>query len=154
MSFLAQPILLSAAELTGKVVKIADGDTLTILDINNRQHRVRLAGIDAPEAQQPFGQKSKQQLTEEVAGKDVLVDWDKKDRYERIVGKVIYNNQDINLKQLKEGMAWWYRKYANEQSKADQRLYEDAEVKAKNNGIGLWSENNPIAPWEWRRIKP
>lgn len=77
-----------AETLTGRVIGIADGDTITVLDANRQQHKIRLQGIDAPEKAQPFGERSKQSLSQMVFGKDVRVEWDKRDRYDRIVGKV------------------------------------------------------------------
>ncbi len=145
------PLFVNADTLTGKVVKITDGDTLVILDSDLTQHKIRLTGIDAPESNQPFGQRSKEALSALVAGQQVEVDWHKRDRYQRIVGKVIAQGKDVNLAQVRAGMAWWYRKYANEQSQVDQRLYEAAEAKAMKDRVGLWSDKDPIPPWEWRK---
>jgi endonuclease YncB( thermonuclease family) len=144
-------VAVQADTLTGKVVKITDGDTLVILDASNTQHKIRLAGIDAPETKQPFGQKSKEALTALVAGQHVAVDWDKRDRYQRILGKVIAQGKDVNLAQVRSGMAWWYRKYREDQSLVDQGLYAAAEAKARISGVGLWAEQDPIPPWEWRK---
>ena len=144
-------VAVHAETLSGKVVRITDGDTLVILDANKTQHKIRLAGIDAPEAKQAFGQKSKERLSQSVAGQQVAVDWSKRDRYDRIVGKIIYDGQDVNLAQIRAGLAWWYRKYAQEQSPVDRQLYEAAEVKARANQVGLWSASDPIPPWDWRK---
>ena len=145
------PFGVSADTLIGKVVKITDGDTLVVLDADNTQHKIRLSGIDAPESNQPFGKRSKEALSALVAGQRVEVDWHKLDRYGRIVGKVIAQGKDVNLAQVRTGMAWWYRKYANEQSLVDQGLYEAAEAKARVTGVGLWGDKDPIAPWDWRK---
>lgn len=142
----------AAAEmLQGKVVGIADGDTITVLDDSQAQHKIRLAGIDAPEKAQPFGQASKQNLSGMVFGKRVVIDWQKRDRYDRIVGKVLLNEQDVNLKQLEAGLAWHYKKYAQEQSAADRDSYARTEVQAQRVKLGLWVEDNPVAPWDWRK---
>ena len=151
MLLLLFPIVVSADTLIGKVVKITDGDTLVVLDAGNTQHKIRLSGIDAPESNQPFGKRSKEALSALVAGQRVEVDWHKRDRYDRIVGKVIAQGKDVNLAQVRLGMAWWYRKYANEQTLVDQGLYAAAEAKARVSGVGLWGEKEPIAPWEWRK---
>lgn len=143
----------SAATLVGQVVGVTDGDTVTVLDEQRQQHKVRLAGIDAPEKKQPFGQRSKETLSDAVFGKTVSVEWDKVDRYGRIVGKIIVDARDVNLGQVEAGLAWWYQKYASEQAASDQRLYAQAEDDAKRGRLGLWSEAEPIAPWEWRRSK-
>lgn len=148
---LLYPCGVTAETLTGKVVRITDGDTLVILDATQTQHKIRLAGIDAPESRQPFGQKSKENLSQSVAGQQVAVDWSKPDRYDRIVGKIIYDGQDVNLAQIRAGLAWWYRKYAQEQSPVDRQLYEAAEAQARANQVGLWSASDPIPPWDWRK---
>lgn len=140
----------SAEQLTGRVVSIADGDTVTVLDASNQQHKIRLAGIDSPEKKQPYGERSKQHLASLVFNRTVTVDWEKTDRYQRIVGKILVNGSDANLEQLKAGLAWWYEKYRKEQSPADQRRYSEAEQLARQQKVGLWQEANPIPPWDWR----
>ena len=153
---------LAQADIEGRVVAVSDGDTIKVLDDANVQHKVRLTGIDAPEKSQPFGNKSTQSLAAMVAGKDVLVESDKNDRYGRILGKVwvqrgecptCENMLDVNRAQLLGGMAWWYRYYAEQQSPRDRDLYESAEDKAKAMGAGLWSDANPVPPWDYRRGK-
>ena len=109
----------AAATLSGRVIGVADGDTLTVLDGANVQHRIRLCGIDAPEKKQPFGTRSKQNLASLAFAKyPTVVEWTKPDRYGRIVGKVIVDGQDVGLRQIQAGLAWWYRKYAREQRRA------------------------------------
>ncbi len=139
-----------ADTITGKVVGVADGDTITVLDASNQQHKIRLQGIDAPEKKQAFGQKSKASLSAMVYGKPVTVEWSKRDRYQRIIGVVLADGVDCNLEQVKAGMAWWYRQYAKEQSPADRAKYEAAENQAKAGRVGLWSDADPLAPWEFR----
>lgn len=95
----------SAEVLTDRVIGVAVGDTITVLDATNTKFKVRLSGIDAPEKAQPFGNVSKKSLSNLVYGKQVDVDWMKRDRYQRIVGKVLLNGEDINLKQIQLGMA-------------------------------------------------
>ncbi len=141
-----------ADTLTGKVVKVADGDSITVLDSTNTQHRIRLQGIDAPKRKQAVGNASGKHLASLVAGKEVTVKWDKRDRYRRIVGFVIVDGQDVNLAQVKAGMTWFYRYYQRELSPEDRRLYADAENKARYERLGLWRENDPIPPWEHRRL--
>jgi micrococcal nuclease len=151
--FLAPALLLAftsvilAHELRGKVVSIADGDTITVLDADKKQHKVRLTGIDAPEKKQAFGAKSKERLGELVAGKDVVVDWTKKDTYGRILGKVRQGSLDVNLQMIKDGMAWHYRSY----SKSAELSMAEAEAKAVKKG--LWADPNPVPPWEFRKLK-
>lgn len=97
-----------AETLSGRVVHVADGDTITVLDVRNQQHKIRLAGIDAPERKQAYGNASKKHLASLVAGKAVSVDWQKRDKYKRIIGKVLLDGQDICLEQIKAGMTWHY----------------------------------------------
>jgi len=147
----AWPIgVVHADQLRGYVVSVADGDTLTLL-VDRQQHRVRIAGIDAPEKAQPFGAKSQTNLDHLAFNKDAIADCPKKDRYGRWVCKVTVNGVDVGLQQVADGMAWWYRKYANEQSPQDRTTYEQAESMAQLKRYGLWADTNPIPPWEWRR---
>lgn len=142
-----------AARLSGHVVAVADGDTITVLDSKKGQHKVRLAGIDAPEKRQPFGTRSREHLAALVFRREVDVEFTKTDRYGRIVGKVLVGNVDAGLRQLEEGMAWHYSAYAREQSLSDREEYGAAEGEAKNAGRGLWAERIPQPPWEFRRPK-
>ena len=100
----------------GRVVAITDGDTLTILTTDRVQHRVRLAGIDTPEKRQPFGQVAKNHPSSLVNGQTVTVNYYKRDRYGRIVGKVLTNGADADLRQIEAGLAWHYKQYQNEQN--------------------------------------
>ncbi len=147
---LAAPIAF-AESLTGKVAKVADGDSITVLDNTNTQHRIRLQGIDAPERKQSFGNASRKYLASLVAGKEITVKWDKRDRYRRIVGVIIVDGQDVNLAQVKAGMAWFYRYYQKELSRENRKLYAQAEDQARSGRLGLWQDKNPMPPWEWRR---
>ncbi len=140
-----------ADTLVGKVVAIADGDTVTVLDRDNRQHRIRLAGIDAPERRQPYYQPSRQHLAKLAFGRHVTVEWHKTDRYKRIVGNVLVAGEDVGLSQVRAGLAWWYRDYAREQSSEDRRRYEAAENEARSQRRGLWQEPFPTEPKRFRR---
>lgn len=133
-------------ELTGKVVHIADGDTLTVLDSDKVQHKIRLHGIDAPEKSQAFGTKAKEALAEKVHEKAVRVVWKEKDQYGRIVGDVNLGDRNINIEMVHDGFAWWYRTYAPKS-----KLLEQAEAEAKKEKRGLWRDKNPEPPWEFRR---
>ncbi len=141
-----------ADTLTGKVVKITDGDTLYVLDAKYKEHKIRLAGIDALEQKQAYGLASRRHLASMVTGQQVMTEYQKRDRYGRILGKVWINGVDACLEQVKAGFAWHYRKYQHEQSAEDQRLYADAEIRARDERPGLWRENNPNPPWEFRRL--
>jgi endonuclease YncB( thermonuclease family) len=135
----------------GRVVGVQDGDTITILDSSNANHRIRLLGIDAPEKGQAFGTQSKQDLSEAVFNKVVTIEWSKHDRYGRIVGKVLLNGRDVCLDQVTAGMAWHYKYYQNDQTPEDRQLYAAAEIVARAGAIGLWIDPNPVPPWDFRR---
>ena len=137
--------------IQGKVVSVADGDTITVLDAEKTQHKIRLQGIDAPEKAQAFGAKSKQALYEMVHGKTVQVSFEKRDKYGRILGKVLLDGQDICHQQIKAGLAWHYKKYQNQQPLADRDAYSASETAAKNEKLGLWSDPRPMAPWDFRK---
>lgn len=140
--------------LKATVVGIADGDTVTVLDSTKRQHKIRLMGIDAPEKAQAFGNRSKQSLSTLAYGQTVSVEWSKTDRYGRLVGKLLSaKGTDINLEQVKRGMAWHYKDYQREQPPEDRASYAAAEEDARESRRGLWADPNPIAPWLFRKAK-
>jgi endonuclease YncB( thermonuclease family) len=139
-----------SATLTGKVVGVSDGDTITLLDVSKTQHRIRLAGIDAPEKNQPFGDRSKQNLSNLVFAKNVTVEWDKTDKYGRTIGKVVAEGKDASLEQVRAGLAWHYKQYQNEQSASDRGAYAAAEDQARSRGVGLWRDPRSIPPWDFR----
>ena len=140
-----------AKTIEGLVVGVADGDTITVLDQQKNTYKIRLQGIDAPEKKQAFGEKSKQSLHDLVHSKQVRIEYDKEDKYGRIVGKVTVDDLDICLQQLVLGMAWHYKKYQNEQSVSDRALYSETELKSKSLKLGLWSDDTPMPPWEFRK---
>jgi endonuclease YncB( thermonuclease family) len=135
----------------GRVVRIADGDTITLLDSINTQHRIRLQGIDAPESHQDFGTQSKKSLSGMIFDKNVTAVCDKIDQYGRQVCKIVFDGRDINLEQVKAGMAWHYKDYEREQSAADRELYARAEDEARSARRVLWIDANAIEPSEFRR---
>jgi len=137
-----------SGEVTGKVVGVADGDTLTVLDATNRQHKVRLAYIDAPEKAQPFGNRAKQKLSDACYGKRANVRVIDTDRFGRAVGEVTCNGVAANRMMVDSGMAWVYVKYAKGQG-----ALVVAEVAARAAKIGLWTDPAPTPPWEFRRDK-
>lgn len=135
----------------GRVVGVSDGDTVTVLDQSNKQYKIRLSGIDAPEKSQGFGQVSKRSLSDLIYNKNVSVDWQKQDRYGRYLGKILIGGQDVNLLQIEYGMAWFYRAYQSELTSTDRVLYQNAESVAQAKIYGLWSDPNSIPPWQYRR---
>ena len=143
----------SAVTLTGRTVRVTDGDTIVILSDGNVQHKIRLQGIDAPERKQAFGTKSKEHLSDSVAGKFVIVEYGKRDRYGRVIGKVLVGGKDVCLEQIIAGFAWHYKKYQNEQTASDRQRYADAENEARDAKRGLWQDPHAIAPWDYRAAK-
>ncbi len=132
---------------------VRDGDTITLLDSSKIQHKIRLQGIDAPEAMQAFGQVSKRHLSNLVFNREVTAECGKTDKYERQVCVVMVSGQDANLAQVKAGMAWWYRAYAKEQIPEHRAQYQGAEMDAQRLRIGLWQDAEPVPPWVWRKAK-
>lgn len=128
----------------GTVIKVLDGDTIDILS-DGQPLRIRLAQIDAPEKAQAFGKVSRQNLADLVAGRFVQIEAIDVDKYKRIIGRVEIAGRDVSAEQVRAGMAWVYRKYATDSS-----LYA-LESRAKAEQRGLWQDNNPIAPWDWRK---
>lgn len=137
--------LTRAEEIQGKVVRVTDGDTITVLDAAKVQHKIRLEGIDAPEAKQAFGTRSRQALGEKVAQKEVLIRWEEKDRYQRILGDVYLGDRHINREMVLDGMAWQYRQYNTSKELVD------AESDARKARSGLWVDKAPVPPWEFRK---
>jgi Micrococcal nuclease (thermonuclease) homologs len=137
----------SFAQLQGKVVKIADGDTFTILTSDNKQVKIRLHGIDCPEKAQPFGTKAKQFTSELVFGKTIKAQIKDTDRYNRVIAIVTVGNRTVNEELLMSGFAWHYKKYDNSP------WYAQLEEAARAARFGLWEDHNPIPPWEWRKNK-
>ena len=133
---------------------------MTVLDEGKTQHKIRLAGIDAPEKGQPFGQKAKERMSDLVYGKEVRIEGDKRDRYGRTLGKVwvkpdecpdCSKTLDAGLAMLTVGLAWHYKKYEKEQHPEDRGRYAFAEEEAKAKRVGLWADADPTPLWEWRR---
>jgi endonuclease YncB( thermonuclease family) len=139
--------------LQGLVVGVSDGDSLTLLDAEKRQHKIRLQGIDAPEMKQAYGQKSKESLSKLVYNKTIKVHWSKKDRFGRTVGQVMLGDIDICLEQVRRGMAWHFKDYQDEQSVKDRDLYDRSEVEARELRLGLWQDAAPIEPAVFRQKK-
>lgn len=147
LALLFLPVFAVAEEIIGHVVGVADGDTLTILVSGHDQIKVRLAEIDAPEKLQPFGQRSRQSLSDMCFDKEAVLQTTATDRYGRTVAKVTCAGVYANGEQIRVGLAWVYRKYLHDKSLLA------LENKAKVAKRGLWSNNDPVAPWEFRKLK-
>ena len=134
------------ADFTGKVVSVADGDSITVLR-GREQVSVRLVGIDAPEHTQPFGNRSRRALEALVKGQTVLVAERGRDRYHRTLARIYRGDLDVNAEQIRQGMAWVYRHYS------DDRNLEQIEAEARKQRRGLWQDPKPVPPWEWRKTR-
>jgi endonuclease YncB( thermonuclease family) len=145
--------------IDGKIVKVSDGDTVTVLVSSSSSSssptpiKIRLLGIDAPEKSQPFGRVCRETLADEIAGKEVQVQIQSLDRYGRSIGKILLGGRDINLTQIQKGCAWHYRHYMRNQPPSDRSLYAEEEERARRQGLGLWKDSHPEAPWDYRRKK-
>ena len=151
--FFALSLILSTpalAELSGRIISIADGDTLTLLDADNQPHKIRLLGIDAPEQNQDFGQNARTNLSALAFAQTAKADCRGRDRDQREICIVHVAGQDLGLEQIRAGCAWWYGEEAKEQSAQERADYAQAEFMAKIHRYGLWNSKNPIPPWAWR----
>ena len=142
-------IALSAqAEIfTAKVIVVMDGDTVMVLR-DGHKTKIRLANIDAPEKGQPFGKQSRESLLEMVGKKQVQIDSQAVDQYGRLIGLISVDGFDVNQEQVKRGMAWEYSHYHRDAS------YRALQSEARQAKRGLWVQDNPQAPWEWRKLHP
>lgn len=140
------PTIVYAANFSGQVVSVLDGDTMEVLH-NQHPERIRLHGIDCPEKGQPFGQKAKQVASALVFGKDVTLQTHGKDKYKRTIADVLLlDGTNVNQELVKEGWCWWYRKYA-----PGDTVLGRLETEARETGKGLWADPQPLPPWEWRK---
>ena len=146
MLLLATLVAAHAQQISGRVVGISDGDTLTLLTSDKKRVRVRLAEIDAPEKGQPFAQKSRQRLSQLVFSKTVTVTTRGKDQYGRTLGKVYVDGTNVNAEMVRSGAAWAYRDYLTDYSLVSR------EAEARKSRIGLWAqdERQTVPPWDWR----
>lgn len=137
-----------SADISGRIVRVLDGDTVEMLKPGNQLTRIRLAGIDAPEKSQPFGQRSRQELSSMVAQRHVTVTGSETDRYGRLLGTVWFGMTDVNAEQVRKGLAWAYR-YHGKPVRPD---YAVLEAEARRQSSGLWSESGQTEPWCWRSL--
>lgn len=133
-------------DLSGRVVRVADADTLSLLDRSSTQHRIRLYGIDAPERDQAHGEQAAQALASRIAGRRVDAVVVDTDDYGRTVATVYLDGENLNLWLVEQGHAWWYRYHARH----EHRL-ASAEQAARDAGRGLWRHSDPEPPWDWRQ---
>lgn len=135
------------------VVGISDGDSIKVV-LDGKQERVRLAYIDAPEFHQAFGKKSRKNLSDLIYKKRVKIASKNFDRYGRIIAEVYFGETNINIEQLKGGFAWHYKRHAKEQTLTNEILYSEAEDEAREKNLGLWSDEDPVPPWRFRKDNP
>jgi endonuclease YncB( thermonuclease family) len=135
-----------AFDLQGRVVRVADGDTVSLLDADNTQHKVRLFGIDTPEQNQPYGRAAKKALLDLVGQRKVGVVVVTTDSYGRTVGTLYHDGVNINAAMVASGYAWWYRHFA-----PHERKLAVVEQQARDRRVGLWADPHPVPPWDWRR---
>jgi len=133
-------------QLSGRVVKVTDGDTLTLRTADWYDYTIRLHGIDAPESDQPYGDRATNALSRMVNRQHVTVMIEDIDRYKRLVGTIVSEGININLAMVHDGHAWWYQQYAK-----SVRTLADAEASAREDRAGLWADSNPVPPWQWRQ---
>lgn len=136
--------------IEGRVVIVYDGDHLSVQSANGKVYSIRIQGIDAPEGEQDYGKKARKKLADTILNKEVKVIVHKKDMYDRYVGSVYINGQDVGLKMIESGMAWHFKRFSGEQAADVREKYARAELKARNERDGLWSDNAPMPPWEFR----
>lgn len=143
--FLSESLV--AAEIQGKVIRVLDGDTIEVLQ-EKKPVRVRLLNIDAPEKKQAYGSWSTNQLKDLIAGQPVTVTYTQKDRYGRVLGRVVTTNgTEANRYMVQSGAAWVYERYNTDNSLPALQLV------AQEQKRGLWADNQPVPPWKWRHRK-
>lgn len=150
ISLLLLPSTTLANTITGTVVSVADGDTITILTKQNKKLKIRFHGIDTPEKKQAYGQQAKKYTASKVAGKIVTIRPETTDKYGRTVATVFVNGSNLNEQIVADGYGWVYRKYCKQSYCKDWLKLEE---NAKSFYFGLWADPNPVPPWEWRKAK-
>jgi endonuclease YncB( thermonuclease family) len=150
-----------------QVVDVPEPDVLVIEDAGGNRYPVRLAGIDAPEADQPFGEEARSRLQDWALGRPARLEWDKVDRHGRAVGKLWVTSPDMPCRDepdcprnldlghalIAAGLAWHFKRYQAEQTEQDRASYAFDEDEARARRIGLWSDPAAVAPWDWREGK-
>ena len=136
-----------------KVIKVSDGDTISVKKLKNNVLdgdliKVRLYGVDAPEKDQDFGYESKKALMNYVSNKTIEIDIKSKDRYGRSVGILYVDGRNINEELLRDGYVWYYEQY-DKNNERSQLLQENA----MKNKLGLFSKKGYIEPWKFRKAK-
>ena len=139
----------SAHQLPGQVLRVIDGDSL-ILQVGHAKYGIELADIDAPELNQPWGRHAADRLHRTLVGAFVVVVTERIDGYQ-VTGRISHKNRDVGLQLLLDGLAWQTR--VTSSKTPEERPYAIAEQQARRDRRGLWSDPQPIAPWEWRQTR-
>lgn len=148
LAFILFPFI-SFAQTFGKVVAIKDGDTVVVLLRDNNQKTLRLAEVDCPESGQPFGKNAKEFTSSQIFGREIMFEEMTNDRYGRTIAKIYYSSdlKYLSAEIIKAGFGWWYLRYSNDIT------LKHFQQNAQNKELGLWSDKDAIAPWDWRKIK-
>lgn len=148
--FVGLPARVRASSLQAKVVEIIDGDTMVVINVN-RRIRVALKGSDAPEERQRFGDVARQHLSDLILDQEVLVDYTELGQGgSLLVAKVFRGQMDVGQQMIRDGVAWYDRRYERDLSELERRLYEESEAAARGEHRGLWQDASPVAPWTYR----
>lgn len=135
--------------LIGTAIRVIDGDTFVVQYDNGKEEKIRIQGIDAPENDQPMGGDATNLVKKMIEGKRVVITLMEKDRYGRRLASVgipnSYGISGLSVILIRNGLAWHYKKYS------DNQQLSDDEMLARRDKIGIWSQNNPVAPWDWRK---
>lgn len=131
--------------LEAKVKRVIDGDSILVTDSKEVEYEVQLEGIDAPELKQDFGKESANALTKLLKGKSVKLTWGSKDTYDRLLAQVYVEDMHVNMEMIKSGMAWHFKRYNKSEELAK------AEMVSKEAKKGLWAQESPVAPWDFRK---
>jgi len=133
-----------------RVESVADGDSLTVRAEDGRRHRIRLLGIDAPEAGQDHGEASRDQLRQLLGRQLIEIEPLKTDPFGRLVARVRLEGEDVALWMVRQGHAWHFTRYESEQTVSERLRYRLAQSRAQSQRLGLWQADDPVAPWDHR----
>jgi len=147
LSSSSSAVVAGSSPFTGKVISVSDGDTITVLKNNNEQVKIRLSGVDCPEGGQAYGKKAKSFISSMVFKKSVTVEPETTDRYGRTVAMVLTDGRNLSEQLIARGYGWVFRKYCTWAFCDDWLRLEE---KARLARIGLWADDNPVPPWDWR----
>lgn len=140
-----------AETFTGFVDSVIDGDTVRVVDLNHKRHKVQLLGIDAPEKEQSYGKECRELLKDLVKGEKVDVIWGAMDQYGRLLATLVVDGGNVNLRMLADGCAWYYKENDQYLPPNIHTVYEMVEQQAIQDKMHLWQEENPLPPWEFRK---